>query len=75
MADNTHGDTLQVHKDEGIIQKRRRPALGTLAGDLALPPIAEVSMPYPQFCAILHASASPSLPLLTSACLAVFVQR
>jgi hypothetical protein len=38
MADNTHGDTLQVHKDEGIIQKRRRPALGTLAGDLTFTP-------------------------------------
>ncbi len=29
-------------------------------------------MPYPQFCVILHASASPSFLLLTAARLAVF---
>ena len=65
MADNTPGDTLQVPRSGSIIQKRHRPAIGTLAGDLALQPIAEVSMPYPQFCAIPRAPAIPS-PLLVN---------
>lgn len=65
MADNTPGDMLQVHKDEGIIQKRRCQEQRTPGTDLALPPVAEVSMPYPQFCANSVAPASPS-PLLVN---------
>lgn len=64
MADNTPGDTLQVPRSGSIIQKRHRPALGTLAGDLAAINLSERStMPYPQFCANPRASASPS-PLI-----------
>ncbi len=56
MADNTHGDTLQVHKNEGIIKKRRCQELPTPGTDLARN-LEGGLVPCLVFCVKAHAAA------------------
>ena len=63
---------LQNLVDGIIICKRHSRGSGVPGCDLARQPVLEVSMPYPQFCAITCAPASPSLPFSSHAIKAVF---
>lgn len=58
---------LQNLVDGIIIQKRRCQEQRTPGTDLAFPPVTEVSMPYPQFCAIPRSLASHSTPFSSHA--------
>lgn len=56
-----------------IIQKRHSRGSGVPGCDLARQPVLEVSMPYPQFCAIPRSLASHSTPFSSHAIKAVFL--